>query len=56
MGEYLGSVPRQGFVQLKSFSWQQLLPGNSTTMRVIVDGILKKKPFIMPEYQELQTG
>ena len=56
MGEYLETVPRQGFVQLKSFSWQQLLPGNSTTMRVIVDGILKDEPFVMPEYQELQVG
>ncbi len=38
-----------GFVRLKDFSWQDLLPENSQTMKVISEGVLKRKPFIMPE-------
>lgn len=38
-----------GFVRLKDFSWQDLLPENSTTMRVISEGLLNGKPFLMPE-------
>lgn len=38
----------KGYVRLKKFSWQELLPQHSETMRVIVDGILKDEPFAMP--------
>lgn len=38
-----------GFVRLKPFSWQDLLPENSTTMKVISDGLLRGKPFLMRE-------
>jgi hypothetical protein len=38
-----------GFVRLKDFSWQDLLPENSTTLQVISDGLLKGRPFLMPE-------
>jgi hypothetical protein len=38
-----------GFVRLKDFDWQDLLPENSTTMKVISEGLLKGKPFLMPE-------
>ena len=38
-----------GFVRLKEFSWQDLLPENSSTMRVISDGLLKGKDFLLPE-------
>jgi hypothetical protein len=38
-----------GFVRLKEFSWQDLLLENSETMRVISDGILNGKPFLLPE-------
>ncbi len=34
-----------GYVQLKDFSWQDLLPENSTTMKVISEGILKEAAF-----------
>jgi hypothetical protein len=34
-----------GYVQLKDFSWQDLLPENSTTMKVVSEGILKESPF-----------
>jgi len=39
----------QGFVRLKDFSWQDLLPENSPTMKVISEGLLKGKPFLLPE-------
>ena len=34
-----------GYVQLKDFSWQDLLPENSATMKVISEGILKESAF-----------
>ena len=37
-----------GFVRLKDFSWQDLLPENSETMQVISDGLLKGEGFILP--------
>jgi hypothetical protein len=36
---YLKDIRRKGYVQLKSFDWKKLLPENSTTMSVLVDGI-----------------
>jgi hypothetical protein len=47
--EYLMTGPRPGFVLLRDFAWQRLLPENSTSMRVLVEGILEGKPFLMPE-------
>jgi hypothetical protein len=38
-----------GYVKLKDFPWQALLPENSITMQVIQDGILHAKPFVLPE-------
>ncbi len=34
-----------GYVQLKDFKWQELLPENSDTLRVISEGILKESAF-----------
>jgi hypothetical protein len=34
-----------GYVQLKSFEWQDLLPENSETLRVISTGILEETAF-----------
>jgi hypothetical protein len=48
----LQAAPRQGFVHLKPFSWKKLLPENSTTMRVLLDGILHGKSFLMPEQSQ----
>jgi hypothetical protein len=42
-GHFLQTGPRPGFVQLKSFSWRELLPKNSPTMQVLHDGILGQK-------------
>ena len=38
-----------GFVRLKDFSWQDLLPENSPTLKVISEGVLMGKPFLLPE-------
>ena len=38
-----------GYVSLKPFDYSSLLPENSPTLRVIVDGILNDKPFIMDD-------
>jgi hypothetical protein len=37
--KYLQDVRRKGYVQLAPFSWQELLPENSPTLQVLVDGI-----------------
>lgn len=39
----------QGYVRLKEFPWQALLPASSTTMRAIVAGILENQPFLVNE-------
>jgi len=49
LDEYLEVGPRPGFVLLQNFDWQRLMPENSASMRVLVDGILEGKPFLMPE-------
>ena len=38
-----------GFVRLKKFSWQDLLPENSETLKVVSEGILSGKEFLLPE-------
>lgn len=38
-----------GYVRLRKFEWQELLPENSPTMQVLSDGILQGAPFILPE-------
>lgn len=37
--DYLQEVRRKGYVQLAPFSWQALLPENSPTLQVLVEGI-----------------
>lgn len=49
LDDYLQTGPRPGFVLLRDFSWRQLQPENSVPMRVLVEGILEEKPFLMPE-------
>ena len=49
LNDYLETTPRQGFVKFRSFSWQKLLRKNSTSLRIIYDGIMKGEPFIMSE-------
>jgi hypothetical protein len=38
--QYLQEGETQGQVYLKPFSWEDLLPENSLSMRIILDGIL----------------
>ena len=52
LGDYIEAHPTPGYVQLKRFSWRDLLPENSPTMRVIVNGILIGEPFLMPDDDE----
>jgi len=37
-----------GFVRLKEFVWQDLLPENSETLKVISGGLLEGKEFLLP--------
>lgn len=39
----------QGYVKLKNFPWQNLLPEESVTMQVLQDGILKGEAFVLPD-------
>lgn len=47
--EFLENSPRPGFVQLRPFSWRHLSPDRSPTVKVLVDGILHAKPFLLTE-------
>ena len=37
-----------GFVRLKPFAWQDLLPEHSSALRVISEGLLEGKEFLLP--------
>lgn len=41
-----------GYVRLKDFGWQQLLPENSAALRAISDGILRGGDFMLREGEE----
>lgn len=45
--KFLDAHPRPGFVRLKDFPWQDCSPENSPTMRVVVEGILDQKTFVL---------
>lgn len=49
--DFLEPFPQPGFVQLRPISWRQLMPERSETMRVLVEGLLHGKPFLMEEQQ-----
>lgn len=55
MSNYLQVAQRKGFVELRDFSWQDLLPERSPTMQVLHAGILHGQPFLMPE-EDLQQS
>jgi hypothetical protein len=48
---YLQAEGNPGFVGFTTFSWKELLPENSDSIQVLLDGILNGKPFLMPESQ-----
>lgn len=39
----------RGYVTLKPFGWQALLPGNSIPLKIITDGILENRSFLLDE-------
>ncbi|NPV76166.1 MAG: hypothetical protein HPY59_07295 [Anaerolineae bacterium] len=39
----------QGYVRFKDFAWQALQPQNSPSLRVVVEGILEDKPFLLDD-------
>jgi hypothetical protein len=47
-GDFIEAHPTPGYVQLNRFSWRDLLPENSTTMQVLIDGITKDEKLLMP--------
>jgi hypothetical protein len=49
LGDYIQAAPRMGFVELRPFSWEQLLPENSPALRLLVDGITRGQPFLLPD-------
>lgn len=49
LDDFIEAHPTPGYVNLKRFSWRDLLPENSVTMRVLVEGITQGKPFVLPE-------
>ncbi|NMC15015.1 MAG: hypothetical protein GYA34_19275 [Chloroflexi bacterium] len=47
--EFLQNGARPGFVRLKHFNWQQLLPQNNPVIKTIYHGIMQNKPFMLEE-------
>jgi hypothetical protein len=48
--KYLEPHPQlAGFVRLRSFHWQHLMPSVSPTMRSLLEGILEEHPFVLEE-------
>jgi hypothetical protein len=47
--DYVEAHPNPGFVRFRSFPWHKLTVDHSPTMRVLVDGILHGKPFLMDD-------
>jgi len=46
-GDYLEAHTRMGYVHLKSFPVQDLLPEHSAAIAAIAGGVLNKKPFLV---------
>jgi hypothetical protein len=46
-GDYVQTSIMPGFVSLRSFPWQRLSPDISPTIRILLDGILQGKPFLL---------
>jgi hypothetical protein len=47
--KYLENAQKAGFVNLKPFHWQDLLPDQSMTIKTILNGVLYGEEFLMPE-------
>ncbi len=51
-GNYLQAVHRPGFVQLRPFGWQELLPDHSPTIQTLLRGFREGGDFLLPEEVE----
>jgi hypothetical protein len=49
LGDFLEEHHLPGFVRLRKFSWKQLLPAQSSTMRILYEGILQGRPFLVSD-------
>ena len=49
LDDFMQPGQRMGYVQLRPVSWEKLLPEQSPTLCVIVEGILHGAPFLLPE-------
>ncbi len=47
--EFLEPHPFPGFVLLRDFPWQKLLPENSAAAKAVVRGLVEGKPFLLEE-------
>jgi hypothetical protein len=55
--EFLESYLNPGFIRLKSFNLSDLTPEHSSSIRVLLDGILKGKPYFLDDaVQEIKQG
>lgn len=48
-GDFLAEHHLPGFVRLRNFEWQQLLPDRSPTLRTLYEGITQGQPFLAPD-------
>ncbi len=46
---YLTRHQRPSQARWRPFAWQQLLKENSPSLKIVIDGIVEKSPFLMPE-------
>ncbi len=46
---FLQTGARPGFVRLQNFTWQQLLPQNAPSIKIIFEGIMENQPFMLKE-------
>jgi hypothetical protein len=47
--QFLEPHPYPGFVLMRDFSWQRLLPENSPAVKAVVQGLTEGKPFLLEE-------
>ncbi len=47
--QFLEPHPNPGFVLMRNFSWQQLLPENSPGIKTVVQGLMEGKPFLLED-------
>lgn len=53
LSDYLQEGEKQGFVYLKPISWRELLPENSSVLRIIYNGMMQQQPFLLSESESV---